>query len=219
MIGGLLAKLGYGYEAPFYAAAGVTFLNVLYGIFFMPESLIPERRSKQMSLIELNPLGVLRGVFAIPQLRWLLIGIFLFCLPFAALQSNQGLFVKDSLRWDADATGILYVLVGITDIVVQGLLLGRMLKGFGESSVAIGGLCCEIIGHVLIASVLLFQSPVPMVAGVIIFALGDGLLGPLLSGLLSRAADESAQGQVQGGSPDGAITGADWWPTAGRPFV
>jgi DHA1 family tetracycline resistance protein-like MFS transporter len=222
VIGGLLAKVSY--EAPFYAAAVVTFLNVFYGIFFMPESLTPEKRSKQISLIGLNPLGVLCGVFAIPQLRWLLIGVFLYSLPFAVLQSNLGLFAKDTLHWDADATGIIFAMVGVTDIIVQGLLLGRMLKWFGETRVAIGGLCCEVIGYLLLASVVLFQSPIPMFAGVIIFALGDGLLGPSLNVLLSRAAGAGAQGQVQGGSQaiqslariGGPLIGGDLYDHAGH---
>ncbi|MEO8607744.1 MAG: MFS transporter [Chloroflexota bacterium] len=222
VIGGLVAKISY--EAPFYAAAVVTFLNVLYGIFFMPESLTPEKRTKQISLVGLNPLGVLRGVFAIPQLRWLLVGIFLFSLPFAVLQSNLGLFAKDTLHWDADSTGVIFAMIGITDIVVQGLLLGRLLKWFGDTRVAIGGLCCEIIGYLLLASVVLFQSPMPMFAGVIVFALGDGLLGPSLNGLLSRAAGADAQGQVQGGSQaiqslariGGPLIGGDLYDRAGH---
>jgi DHA1 family tetracycline resistance protein-like MFS transporter len=227
VIGGLVAKLGY--EAPFYAAAVVTFLNLIYGLFFMPESLPPEQRSKQISLVGLNPFGVLRGVFAIPQLRWLLVGVFLYSLPFAVLQSNIGLYVKDSLGWDADTTGIIFAMVGITDIIVQGVLLGRMLKWFGESRVAIGGMVCEIIGYVLIGSVAVFHSAVPMFAGVIVFALGDGLLGPSLSGLLSRAASAGEQGQVQGGSQavqslgriGGPLIGGELYDRAGHavPYV
>lgn len=197
-IGGLTATISL--EAPLYLSAALTFANVLFGLFFMPESLPKARRADKVALAQLNPLSILRQVFAIPQLRWLLVAVFLFSLPFAALQANIGLFAKDSLNWDPAAISSLFILVGVTDIVVQGLFLGRLLKRFGEVKVAIGGLCCEIIGYLLVASVAGFHSTVLFYAGVILFAMGDGLLGPSLGGLLSRAASESAQGQVQGGS-------------------
>jgi MFS transporter, DHA1 family, tetracycline resistance protein len=227
VIGGLTAKISY--EAPFYIAAAITLLNVIYGLFFMPESLPKAQRITDVSLARLNPFSVLGNVFALPQLRWLLIGTFLVSLPFAVLQSNLGLFAKDSLGWDADTTGMIFALVGITDIIVQGLLLGRMLKWFGETRVAIGGLCCELVGYLLLASVGWLGSPALMFAAVIIFALGDGLFGPSLGGLLSRAAGANAQGQVQGGSQAvqsvgriiGPLLGGEVYDRVGRtvPYV
>ncbi len=198
VIGGLVSRISL--EAPLYMAAGVTFANVLYGLFFMPESLPKAQRVAHIPVAKLNPFSILREVFAIPQIRWLLIVTFLFSLPFAALQANMGLFAKDALAWDAIAVGTLSSSVGVTDIFVQGLLLGRLLKRFGETRVAIAGLCFEIIGYLLIASVVLSASPVAMFAGVMVFAMGDGLLGPALQGLISRAISANQQGKVQGGS-------------------
>ncbi|MEP7285908.1 MAG: MFS transporter [Chloroflexota bacterium] len=198
VLGALMAKLSY--QAPFYFAAAVTFANVIWGLFFMPESLAKSQRVERVSLGELNPFSILRGVFAIPQLRWLLIAIFLYSLPFAALQVNLSLFARDSLHWDADAIGIIFAIIGITDIFVQGLLLQWLLQRFSEAQIAIAGLCCELAGYLLIASVVLFHTPVPLYLGTVIFAIGDGLLGPSLSALLSRSADERSQGTVQGGS-------------------
>src|SRR6185295_19167288 len=56
-IGGLTAKLGY--EAPFYFAAALTFANVLFGLFFMPESLSKAQRVQHTKLSDLNPLSSL----------------------------------------------------------------------------------------------------------------------------------------------------------------
>src|SRR5258708_6982174 len=197
-LGGLVARLGI--EAPLYVAAAVTFANVLYGLVAMPESLSAAQRTTSIRIAQLNPLSILREVFNIPQLRWLFIAIFLYSLPFAALQTNLGLFAKDSLNWDATATGAIFAFVGITDIVVQGLLLQQLINRFGESRVVIGGLLSEFIGYLLMASIIVVHSSVPLIAGVIIFAMGDGLLGPSLTGLISRAAGQRSQGQVQGGS-------------------
>ena len=44
VIGGLLGQ--YGSRVPFLAAAGLTFLNLLYGFFVIPESLTIEQQTK-----------------------------------------------------------------------------------------------------------------------------------------------------------------------------
>jgi len=138
-------------------------------------------------------------VGSIAQIRALLFISFLTMLGFAAVL-NIGLLTKDTLGWDAAATGSIFVLVGITDILVQGVLLQRLLKRFSEAQVAIAGMVGEAIGLILIGSIVFVHSAVPLFMGTIIFAMGDGLFGPALNGLLSRGVDASAQGQVQGGN-------------------
>ncbi len=196
-IGGLIARLSI--EAPFYVAAALTFANVIYGLFAMPESLSKGKRSN-VGLSHLNPFSALANVMSVKEIRWLLIATFLYSLPFAALQVNMGLFARDSLNWDAAAVGMIFAAVGVTDIFVQGLLLQVLLKRFGEGQVAIAGLVSEMFGYLLIASVSVLHSSIPLMAGTVIFAMGDGLLGPSLGSLLSRAAGSQSQGKVQGGS-------------------
>ncbi len=197
-IGGLVARLGL--SAPLYLAAAVTFGNLLFGLVFMPESLSKAQRTSHIHITQLNPFSILTKVASMPQVRWFLLVGFAIALPMGALQGNIGLFAKDSLNWDAAAIGSIFVLVGITDIVVQGLLLQRLLKYFSEKQVAIGGMVSEMVGYLLIGSIAIVPSPLLLLIGTIIFAMGDGLLGPALGGLLSRGVDANAQGQVQGGS-------------------
>lgn len=197
-IGGFLAN--YGYTMPLYIAAAITFLNVIYGFLFAPESLPRSARAKHINTAQLNPLSVLAQVSSIRSLRWLLIVTFLYSVPLAAIQANLSLFAKDTLGWDAESVGILFALIGLTDIVTQGVLLGRLLPRLGERRMVVLGLLSELLGYVLLASVLLLHSPIPIVIGTIIFAFGDGLIGPSIGGLLANAADTQNQGQVQGGS-------------------
>ncbi|HLY27869.1 MAG TPA: MFS transporter [Aggregatilineales bacterium] len=196
-LGGLIARLGVA--APFYVTAALTTANILYGLFFMPESLTQEKRS-EVKLSHLNPLSALADVMAVRELRWLLIATFLYTLPFAALQVTIGLFARDSLNWDVAAIGIIFATVGVTDIFVQGLLLQVLLKRFNESQVAIGGFVSVIVGYLLIGAVAFLHSSLSLFAGTVVFAMGDGLVGPSLGGLLSRAAGSRSQGKVQGGS-------------------
>jgi DHA1 family tetracycline resistance protein-like MFS transporter len=196
-IGGFLSQ--FGYEVPFYVAAALTFANVIYGLFGMPESLPKEKRSA-ISAAHLNPFSALIHVVSVPQIRWILLATFLYGVPFAALSVNIALFPKDALSWSAAEIGIIFVIVGVTDIVVQGVLLQLLFKRFSESQIAVGGLVAEIVGYLLIASIGVVHSPIPLLVGTVIFAMGDGLLGPSLSGLLSRVAGSQSQGQVQGAS-------------------
>jgi DHA1 family tetracycline resistance protein-like MFS transporter len=197
-IGGFASKLGYA--VPVYIALGLTVISVVWGYFYLPESLNKEHRSEQITLSQLNPLAQFRKLFAIAQLRWLLLAIFLFSLPFAILQANIAVLVKDSLNWDADTIGPIFSVVGVVDILMQGVLIGRLLPIFGEIKLTVGGLICAAGAYLLLGAIALIPSPVLVFGGVALFAVGTGLLEPSLSGLLSHAAGPRQQGIVQGGS-------------------
>ncbi|WP_162909629.1 MFS transporter [Aggregatilinea lenta] len=196
-IGGLAS--GLGHTAPLYVAALVTFGNLILGVLYMPETLPPEKRAQQVSLARLNPFGVLGKVLAIPQLRWLLAAWFLYNLPFAALQANLGLYAIDTLGWDSAGTSSIYVVVGLMNITTQGLLLGWLHRRFGDKRVVMGGMLLQIVGYMVIASVLVAKTSVVLYLGILFFSSGNGLIIPSMNGLFSRAATAQSQGQVQGG--------------------
>jgi DHA1 family tetracycline resistance protein-like MFS transporter len=197
-IGGFVSQ--FGNSVPAYLAAGVTMASLIWGYFFLPESLRPEHRATRISLAELNLAKQLGSAFAIPQLRWLLVATFFFSLPFAILQSNMSVLIIDSLGWKADTIGYLFLLVGTLDILMQGVLAGRLLPIFGEIKLTVAGLVCEIIAYVLLGAVALVPAPAFVFAGIVMYAIGTGLLEPASRGLISQAAGPSQQGVVQGGS-------------------
>ncbi|HML21548.1 MAG TPA: MFS transporter [Aggregatilinea sp.] len=196
-IGGFAS--GLGHAAPLYVAAALTLVNLLLGVFFMPETLPPEKRVQQVRLAQLNPFGVLSKVFAIPQLRWLLAAWFLYNLPFAALQANLGLYAIDTLGWDSTGTSSIYVLVGLVNITTQGVLLGRLYRRFGDKRLMMGGMLLQVVGYTVIASVLVAKTSVVLYLGILFFSSGNGLIIPSMNGLFSRAATAQSQGRVQGG--------------------
>src|SRR5581483_2207616 len=85
-LGGLIYNLTGSTAAPLYFAALVTLANTIWGFFVMPEVLLPERRDTSIDLARLNPFVQLRNVLVLPQLRLLLVGVFLWTLAFAMLQ-------------------------------------------------------------------------------------------------------------------------------------
>jgi MFS transporter, DHA1 family, tetracycline resistance protein len=197
-VGGLIAQ--FGYQVPFYLAAVVAFINLLIGLFFIPESLAPAKRIPSISLTKLNPLSALRDVLALPQLRWLLVAMFVYSLVFLALPSNLSLYVKDTLNWGTTSVGPLFSVLGVVSIAAQALLLPFLLKRLGTPWVAAIGLIVSGIGFLLLTLVSVTLSTLMIYTSVSILAVGEGLVSPALLELVSRGADERSQGKVQGGS-------------------
>src|SRR5574341_513185 len=150
-VGGWLAK--FGAQAPFYVAAAIAFASFIVGLLFMPESLAEGKRASSIRLSTLNPFGALREVFTLRQMRWLLVAIFFFILPGYVVQSNLGLFAKDSLLWTAAGVGVLFTVFGIASIIVQTVLLQWLLKHSGAAKLSILGLCLSVIALLLMVPV------------------------------------------------------------------
>ncbi|HLI87771.1 MAG TPA: MFS transporter, partial [Ktedonobacteraceae bacterium] len=196
VIGGLLASISY--SVPFIVAAVVFLLDLIWGFFFLPESLRKEHRVTSIRLRDLNPLKQIGNVFTMANLRWLLLAGFLYALPFAALQSNLTILMKDSLGWNATQAGLVATLVGVVDIAVQGVLVGKLLPIFGDMNLGIGSLMLVAISYLLLGSIALVASPLLLIAGVILFAGSGGLVENALRSLTSRAVGPRQQGMVSG---------------------
>ncbi len=195
-IGGLMANISL--SAPFYLAGAVTLLNAAFGYFVLPESLSKEHRMTDFSLHHLNPFGQLQSVLSNITIRTLLFLGFFYFLPFAQLQGIGGVFSKDVLHWSPANIGTMFLVVGIVDILTQGVFSQKLMGRFGELRLTIAGLSLTGLAYALNASNVIFHSSVFAYINVIIFAFGGGLIEPALGSLISRAADPREQGRVQG---------------------
>lgn len=197
-IGGLLSHLGL--SAPFYAAALVSVLNLLWGAFVLPESLAPGRRSRHFDAAHLNPLRQLRGALELPAVRRLVTVSVLFILPFSLMQVVLTVMARESLHWGPGQVSLVFMVVGVCDIVAQGLLLPALLKWFGDRRVSQLGLFAGVVGMALLALVPGTGWAALLYLGVILFASGEGIFNATLASLLSASASGEAQGRVQGGA-------------------
>ena len=197
-LGGLLAN--FGYAAPMYAAAAITLANAAFGFFFMEESLDKSRRAKQIAFADLNPFRQLNTLLSSSLLKRLLIAGFLLWVPNGSLQAIFSQFTMDTFQWTPVRIGLLFSIIGIQDIVSQGLIMPHLLKRLGDRQIARLGMASEITGYVLIAaSAWLSEYPL-LIIGMFAFGFGDSIFGPSFNGMLSKAADTSEQGRIQGGS-------------------
>ena len=129
-----------------------------------------------------------------------LIAAGLFVLPFAMLTTTLALLGKEVLGWNAAQASTVFVVVGAANVVVQGFLLGTLVRRWGELRVARGAVGVTVLGLALLALVPVLQSPLAMYVGAAVFAIGEGVFTAALGGLLSQRASGAMQGRVQGGA-------------------
>ena len=183
---------------PFYIAAAITFLNMLWGYFVLPESLPMHQRTQKVHLSHLNPFGQFKVILRMPVLRVLFGAAFLFFFPLMAFQALNAIYMKDVLSLGPAAIGTVLFVVGVVDIFSQGYLTHTLLPMLGERKLTIVGLMLTILGYALFVSVSFIHSLVLLYRSVIVVIIGDGLFEPSMSGLISNSVEPQMQGRVQG---------------------
>jgi DHA1 family tetracycline resistance protein-like MFS transporter len=197
-LGGLLAK--FDYSMPMYFGAIITLLNVVYGFFFMPESLDKNNRLKEITFVRLNPFTQLANVLFMKSLKRLLVSAFLLWIPNGSLQAVFSQFTIDTFSFQPALIGLMFSIMGFQDIISQGFIMPKLLIKLSDAQIAILGMVSEIIGYSLIALSALFSYYPLFIAGMFIFGFGDSIFGPSFNGMLSKSVDSSEQGRIQGGS-------------------
>lgn len=197
-LGGLLAK--FGYSVPMYFGAIITLLNVVYGLFFMPESLDKNNRLKEITFVRLNPFTQLVNVLSMKDLKRLFISALLLWIPNGSLQAIFSQFIIDTFNWEPALIGLMFSIMGFQDIISQGFIMPKLLIKLSDKQIAILGMVSEIIGYSLIAASALFSFYPLFIAGMFIFGFGDSIFGPSFNGMLSKSIDSSEQGRIQGSS-------------------
>ena len=191
VIGGLLGS--FGPRIPFMVAAGLSFMNWLYGYFILPESLsISNRRA--FSWKRANPLGSLRQLGKYPALGGLISSFILIYLASHAVQSNWSFFGIEKFGWSEKMIGISLGVVGLLVAAVQGGLIRVINPRIGNERSVYFGLLLYAIGLLLFAfasqSWMMFVFLIPYCLG--------GISGPALQSIISGNVPADEQGELQG---------------------
>ncbi len=128
MVGGLLGAIDI--RLPFYVAAGLSVLNLLYGWLVLPESL-PHRAHGERPPFDfkrLNPIGSLYGLTRLRNVGVLVAVIALANLAQFILHSTWVLYTQFRFDWGPRETGLSLFVVGLMAALVQGGLLGWLLR-------------------------------------------------------------------------------------------
>jgi DHA1 family tetracycline resistance protein-like MFS transporter len=191
--GGLLSQ--WGYAVPAFAAATISFLNLILIYAWLPESLTEEKRSQMTEKRPAVTLDALLVAFQRPFTGSILITRFFFGLAFAIFQTIFSLYALAKFNLTARDTGFVLTYVGVLSVIVQGFLVGRLTNRFREdllitASVVLMGF--SLLGWALVPSILwLYIIMTPT-------ALSGGLLNTLLSSTLTKAVAPQEIGGILG---------------------
>ena len=137
--------------APAYAAAVLSMVNVLLGLFILPESLPRERRETMpIRGRDFNPLVAIADMARKPGLGWLLLVMGLFSFAFSGINSTATLFIIQKFNAQPWEVGVILMLGGAALAVVQFVLVQRLVPRFGNRAVASGSLAGQAIAVVAI---------------------------------------------------------------------
>lgn len=188
-IGGVLSRISP--EAPFFFAAAMAAANATALYFLLPESLSHEHRAeaRRGGILE-----ILRQSGSW-QIGAIMATYFFATVAFAMMTATFALFAAHRFKFDAWHTGFLFGYVGVIGAVIQGGLLGRLVKKFGDKPLAVAGTA------IFAASVFVFplsQTVTALVLASTGVAIGNSLMTPTLNGLASKSVKASWQGRVLG---------------------
>jgi MFS transporter, DHA1 family, tetracycline resistance protein len=195
-IGGILSH--WGIQVPFLFAAGLCFANALLLYFKLPETVTAQRPAK-------NRAARGRGFTQLfdslkqPRLGFVLTIYFLFVVSFSIMTTSFSLYTMFRFGYDARHTGYLFAYVGIIAVIIQGGLIGRLVKRFGELPLVVVGALCFAISLFAVP----FVGPAAgglgaLLVGGGVFSMGNSLATPALTSLASKSAEAEEQGTILG---------------------
>jgi MFS transporter, DHA1 family, tetracycline resistance protein len=191
-IGGLLGT--FGPRVPFYAAAAISMLNLVYGWFVLPETLTADKR-RAFEWRRANPFGTL-AVFRTYAGILPLCGVFgLYFFASAIYPAIWPFWGEAKFGWGTGMIGVSLAAFGIITAIFQGALTGPAVARFGEVRVALIGMVSAVIAVIGYG----FAGGLAMVVVFMIVHGPEGFVHPMLVALMSKAVPDDAQGELQGG--------------------
>ncbi|HKW39748.1 MAG TPA: TCR/Tet family MFS transporter [Gemmatimonadales bacterium] len=190
-LGGLLG--GIGVRAPFWSAGAMSLVGAAYGWFVLPESLALDRRSSFKWRLA-NPVGSVGWLKSHDTLLGLAIVAFLYRIAHDSLPAMFVLYGDYRYRWSFQATGFALACVGAASMIVQGGVVGPVVRRLGEARTLLVGFAFGTVAFTIYG---LASTGVLFLLGIPIGAL-FGLSYPSLQGLMTRRVGPDEQGRLQG---------------------
>jgi DHA1 family tetracycline resistance protein-like MFS transporter len=191
VLGGILG--GINLHLPFFVAGGLACLNWLYGYFVLPESLPVERR-QPFVLREANPISSLRGLRELKGVGSLVFVIALSGLVQFMTHTSWVLYTTFKFGWGPTQNGWSLFAIGLMSVLVQGVLLGRLLKRFSPQRLAIMGLVSSIVFYLACGAA---TEGWMLIVAILVNVLGFASTAAMQS-IISNAADPMTQGRTAG---------------------
>jgi len=194
-IGGVLSR--WGINVPFLFAGGLALANVVLLYFTLPETVTKDHPAR-VSAATGRGLHQLISSLRNPRLGYVLTIYFLGIVAFSIMTATFSLFLMFRLGYDAFHNGWVFAFVGVISAIIQGGLIGKLVKRFGEPLLV-------IVGGLLFSASLFaipFVTAATGLAAILtigaVTSIGQALSAPSLSSLASKSASAGEQGGVLG---------------------
>ena len=196
-IGGELSV--HGHAAPIWLACGLSVLNFILAFFLLPESRDLKAASNRRPR-PIHPASFMQ-VFRHPAVGACILLTFVMTFAFSMMEASFALFGEAVNGLDAQAIGRLMGVIGIVMILVQGGLIGRLTRRFGEGAlVRVGlpgvGACIATLAFVGPRGDHLVLSPLGGICALLAFFYA--IAQPSLYAIISTRSSGDDQGFVMG---------------------
>lgn len=205
-VSGYLAH--FGYQAPILAASGLSFTTILCTLFLLPHREVVHEQNEAAEAeigpggrrLSLLSWGQYRRYLRDRELAHLLMQWLLFSFAFSTFIAGFALFAERRYYWNGHPVGVrevgyIFAFNGFLGIIMQGGVVGRMVKWIGERAVVRVGFITAGIGYVLVGLTTTVGQLLWVMA---LTSVGGAGLRPALSSLVTQKAGKREQGVIIG---------------------
>ena len=193
-VGGVLGE--YGTRLPFFAAAALAALNLVFGFFMLKESHPPEKR-RPFNIARANAVVALRGLHGQNKIVfWYATALTVWMTAHVVYPIIFAFYAMEAFGWSEWTVGMALACVGLGAAIVQGLLIRVLIPRIGERNAVIIAALSMAISSVF------YVVAGPDQGWLIFLAIPvgslQGLFQPSINGLMSNAVSDETQGELQG---------------------
>ncbi len=197
-IGGILAgpdPLNADFQTPAFAAAGLSIAAFAIALAILKESLSPEIRARLAAKPARTRWVQFREALMRPGIRLFLAIGFLATFVFAGMETTFAMWSRRQFGWGPEQNGYLFACVGLLSAAIQGGLMGRLVRRFGERTLIVQGAASLSAGLFLVP----FSTNLWILAvAMTLLAYGFSIITPSINSLISLQVGEEEQGGIMG---------------------
>jgi DHA1 family tetracycline resistance protein-like MFS transporter len=191
-LGGYLGS--FNVHLPFFVAGGMAILNWIYGYFVLPESLPPEQR-KPFAWHNAIPMRAISGLGQLHGVGSLVVVVALAGLAQFMVHNSFVLYTTFKFGWGPKDNGLALFTVGLSSMLVQGVLLKHLLIRVSARTLSVGGLMASTLTYLAFGMV---PEGWMMFVAIVVGTLLGGGASAVIQSQLSNAVDANSQGQTMG---------------------
>jgi len=184
------------YLIPVLIATIIPFINFLLVFFYLPETKPRKKDNDLRNQSRSNPFKGIFAPFKENNIKKLSLAFFIYFIAFTGLTNILIFFLQESLNWTTKASSGTLVVVGIIAIIVQGGLIGPLVKQFGEMRLTLVGSAFILVACALLITATKENATINIYSAVSFLAIGAGLITPTLRALISKKLDVDKQGSI-----------------------